>query len=183
MAATVESVAGDLEAARRYLEQAEEITPGLHDFPATIELLLSRAVLALVEGDLETARAVCLEGVRLSREAGDMYQVEAMLGNLGMVGVMAGDLDSALSRGVEALRVARQIDNRLGQYYGLAALGWRAASSGQARLAAQLLGAALGAAIVLVLYPAAGAGSPATGRHLDDVVVPHPPAASTADHR
>ncbi len=142
MAATVESVAGDLEAARRYLEQAEEITPGLHDFPATIELLLSRAVLALVEGDLETARAVSLDGVRLSREAGDLYQVEAMLGNLGMVGVMAGDLDSALSRGVEALRVARQIDNRLGQYYGLAALGWRAASSGQARLAAQLLGAA-----------------------------------------
>ena len=86
IAATVESVAGDLEAARRYLEQAEEITPGLGDYPATIELMLSRAVLALVEGDLETARAVCLEGVRLSREAGDLYQVEAMLGNLGMVG-------------------------------------------------------------------------------------------------
>ncbi len=43
MAATVESVAGDLEAARLYLEQAEEITHGLRDFPATIELLLSRA--------------------------------------------------------------------------------------------------------------------------------------------
>jgi DNA-binding CsgD family transcriptional regulator len=40
------------------------------------------------------------------------------------------------------LRVARQIDNRLAQYYGLAALGWRAANAGQARLAAKLLGAA-----------------------------------------
>src|SRR6266581_2200894 len=90
IAATIESVGGDLEAARRYLEQAEEITPGLGDYPATIELMLSRAVLALVEGDLETARAVCLEGVRLSREAGDLYQVEAMLGNLGMVGTLAG---------------------------------------------------------------------------------------------
>src|SRR3989475_7098728 len=99
IAATVESVAGDLEAARRYLEQAEEITPGLRDFPATIELLLSRAVLALVEGDLETARAVCLEGVRLSREAGDLYQVEAMLGNLGMVGVLARDLAVRLALG------------------------------------------------------------------------------------
>ncbi len=142
IAATVESVAGDLEAARRYLKQAEEITHGLRDFPARIELLLSRAVLALVEGDLETARAVSLEGLRLSREAGDLYQVEAMLGNLGMVGVLAGDLQTAKSRFVEALQVARQIDNRLGQYWRLAGLGWHAANSGQVRVAAQLLGAA-----------------------------------------
>jgi len=135
-------VAGDLEAARRYLKQAEEITHGLRDFPARIELLLSRAVLALVEGDLETARAVSLEGLRLSREAGDLYQVEAMLGNLGMVGVLAGDLQTAKSRFVEALQVARQIDNRLGQYWRLAGLGWHAANSGQVRVAAQLLGAA-----------------------------------------
>ena len=33
MAATTESVAGDLEAARRYLDEAEAITEGLHDFP------------------------------------------------------------------------------------------------------------------------------------------------------
>ena len=142
IAATVESVTGDLEAARRYLEQAEEMTPSLRDFPATIELLLSRAVLALVEGDLETARAVSTEGVRLSREAGDLYQVEATLGNLGMVGLLAGDLETAKSRFVEALRVARQIDNRLGQYWRLAGLGWHAANSGQMRLAARLLGAA-----------------------------------------
>src|SRR5207302_4338178 len=142
IAATIESVGGDLEAARRYLEQAEEITPGLGDYPATIELLLSRTVLALVEGDLETAKALSLEGVRLSREAGDLYQVEAMLGNLGMVGVLGGDLETAKSRFVEALQVARQIDNRLGQYWRLAGLGWHAANSGQLRVAARLLGAA-----------------------------------------
>jgi predicted ATPase/DNA-binding CsgD family transcriptional regulator len=142
LAATIESVAGDLEAGRRYLDEAEAMTEGLHDFPSTIELVQSRAVHALCRGDLETASAVSLEGLRLSREAGDLYQVESMLRNLGMVGMMAGDVDSAMSRGVEALRVARQIDNRLAQYYGLATLGWRAASSGQARLAAQLLGAA-----------------------------------------
>src|SRR5437660_12490114 len=142
IAATVESVTGDLEAARRYLEQAEEMTPALRDFPATIELLLSRAVLALVEGDLETARAVSTEGVRLSREAGDLYQVEATLGNLGMVGLLAGDLETAKSRFVEAWQVARQIDNRLGQYWRLAGLGWHAANSGQLRVAARLLGAA-----------------------------------------
>jgi predicted ATPase len=55
MAAIAESVAGDLEAARRYLDEAEAMTPGLHDFAATIELMQSRAVHAFFRGDLETA--------------------------------------------------------------------------------------------------------------------------------
>jgi len=142
IAATVENLAGEHEAARRYLEEAEAITPGLDDFPATIELMESRAIQAIFEGDLETSRAASLEGVRLSREAGDLYQLEAMLRNLGMVGMMSGDIHAAKSRFVEALQVARTIDNRLAQYYGLAAAGWYAANTGQTRAAAQLLGAA-----------------------------------------
>src|SRR5207245_9776639 len=79
LAVTTESVAGDLEAARRYLDEAEAITEGLHDFPATIELVQSRAVHAICRGDLDTASAEAIEGLRLSREAGDLYQVESML--------------------------------------------------------------------------------------------------------
>jgi len=142
IAATVENVAGEHEAARRYLDETEAITPGLDDFPATIELVLSRAIHAIFEGDLETARSASYEGVRLSREAGDLYQLEAMLGNVGMVGIMSGDFHSANSQFSEALQVARTIDNRLAQSYGLAAAGWYAAKTGQARAAAQLLGAA-----------------------------------------
>jgi predicted ATPase/DNA-binding CsgD family transcriptional regulator len=142
IAATAENLAGEHEAARRYLEEAEAITPGLDDFPATIELMESRAIQAIFDGDLETSRAVSLEGARLSREAGDLYQLEAMLRNLGMVGMMSGDFHSANSQFSEALRFARTIDNRLAQYYGLAAAGWYAANTGQARAAAQLLGAA-----------------------------------------
>jgi predicted ATPase/DNA-binding CsgD family transcriptional regulator len=142
IAATVENLAGEYEAARRFLEEAEAITPGLDDFPATIELMESRAIQAIFEGDLETSRAASLEGARLSREAGDVYQLEAMLRNLGMVGMMSGDFHSAHSQFSEALHFARIIDNRLAQYYGLAAAGWYAANTGQARAAAQLLGAA-----------------------------------------
>jgi predicted ATPase/DNA-binding CsgD family transcriptional regulator len=142
IAATVENVAGEHEAARRYLDETEALTPGLDDFPATIELVLSRAIHAIFEGDLETARSASYEGVRLSREAGDLYQLEAMLGNVGMVGIMSGDFHSANSQFSEALQVARTIDNRLAQSYGLAAAGWYAANTGQARAAAQLLGAA-----------------------------------------
>ena len=142
IAATNEDVAGHPEAARAYLDEAELINSGLNDFPATIELLLSRSVHAIFERDFATVSAVSLEGVRLGREAGDLFRVESMLGHLGMVGLLSGDNDAAHSRFVEALQLARHIDNRLAQYYGLAAAGWYASSGGHPRLAAQMLGAA-----------------------------------------
>jgi predicted ATPase/DNA-binding CsgD family transcriptional regulator len=142
LAATVRNVAGDTDAARAYLDEAEAMTPGLHDFPATIELVLSRALHALIQEDMEASRAASVEGLRLSREAGDEFQVEAMLRNLGTIGIMTGDTNASRAEFVEALRVARHIDNRLAQYWGLAPLSWHAANSGQPRLAAQLLGAA-----------------------------------------
>jgi len=91
---------------------------------------------------METSKALTSEGVHLSRGAGDLYQTESMLRNLGMVGMMIGDTNAAKSGFAEALQVARLFDNRLGEYYGLACLGWHAANSGQARAAARLLGAA-----------------------------------------
>jgi predicted ATPase/DNA-binding CsgD family transcriptional regulator len=142
IAVTNENLAGDPEAARGYLDEAEVITADLKDLPATIELVLSRSIHAIFQRDLTTAMAASLEGVRLGRAAGDLYQVESMLGNLGMVGMLSGDNDAANSRFVEALQVARDIDNRLWQYYGLAATGWYASTAGNARAAAQLLGAA-----------------------------------------
>jgi predicted ATPase/DNA-binding CsgD family transcriptional regulator len=142
IAATNEDLAGDPEAARGYLKEAETITSGLNDFPATIELVLSQSVHAIFQRDFATVTAASLEGVRLGREAGDLFRVESMLGFLGMVGLLSGDNDAAHSHFVEALQVARHIDNRLAQYYGLAAAGWYASTASNARLAAQLLGAA-----------------------------------------
>jgi predicted ATPase/DNA-binding CsgD family transcriptional regulator len=142
LATTIENVAGDSEAAGRFLDEAEAMTADLHALPATIELMQSRAIHAIFTGDLETARAVSVEGIRLCREHGDLYQLEAMLRNLGMAGMLSGDLDAAKSWAAEALRVARHYDNRLAQYYGLETLGSIAATAGQSRVAAQLLGAA-----------------------------------------
>jgi DNA-binding CsgD family transcriptional regulator len=142
MGATTATVAGDPEAAKRYLDEAEAIAPGLDDFPATIELLLSQSIHAIFTGDLETAEALSVEGVTLSREAGDLYQLENMFRNLGVARMMSGDLHASNTWFGEALQVARQVDNRLGQYWGLAAAGWYAAHVGRARAAAQLLGAA-----------------------------------------
>jgi predicted ATPase/DNA-binding CsgD family transcriptional regulator len=142
MSATTATVAGDPEAARRYLDEAESMSTGMDDFPATIELLLSQSIHAIFVGGLETAKTLSLEGVTLSRRGGDLYQLENMYRNLGVVGMMTGELQTANAWFGEALQVARRVDNRLGQYYGLAAAGWYAANIGRSRAAAQLLGAA-----------------------------------------
>ena len=142
MGASTSTVAGDPDAARRYLDEAEAIATGLKDFPATIELLLSQSIRAIYDGDVEAVTALAHEGVTLSREAGDLYQLENMFRNLGVAGMMSGDFDMSNAWFVEALQVARRVDNRLGQYYGLSAAGWYAATIGRARAAAQLLGAA-----------------------------------------
>ena len=142
IAATAASLAGDPEAARRSLDEAQTINASLDEFPATIELVLARSVYAAVSRDLDDFRALATEGVNLSREAHDLYQLDTMLRSLGMVGMMSGDLRTAKSWWVEGLLIARDVDNRLSQFYGLASLGWHAAKSGQAHTAARLLGAA-----------------------------------------
>jgi DNA-binding CsgD family transcriptional regulator len=65
-----------------------------------------------------------------------------MLLNLGSAALLDGDLGEARPLLAEALRIAREIDDRVAQFYLLAALGCHAAAAGQARLAARLIAAA-----------------------------------------
>jgi predicted ATPase/DNA-binding NarL/FixJ family response regulator len=142
MAISADHLSEDEAAAKLHLEEAEAVGRSLTGYPGTTELLQARAIHAVFEGDIETVRAASAEGVHLSREAGDAYQLEAMLRNLAGASMMSGDLAAANSSFMEALQLARRVDNRLTQLYGLAAAGWYAGSSGQARTAARLLGAA-----------------------------------------
>ena len=142
LASTAENMAGDRGAARRLLDEAAIMTPDLDHYPASMGLLQAQVIHALSEGDLATAEAASLEGARLSRDIGDLYYLERMLMNLGLVATAAGDLPGSRSRFVEGLRVSKQADNRLGQSLFLCHLGGQAATSGQPRLGARLLGAA-----------------------------------------
>ena len=65
-----------------------------------------------------------------------------MLLNLGSAALIAGDLGESKPLLAESLRIADQMDDRVALFYLLDAFGCHAALSGQARLAAQLLGAA-----------------------------------------
>ncbi|HEX6677227.1 MAG TPA: LuxR C-terminal-related transcriptional regulator [Actinomycetes bacterium] len=142
MASVAANMAGDGAAAGRLLDESRAVTTGLDDAAATVVLLQARALNGMFAGDLEAVSAAATEGVRLSREAGDLYSLEMMLLNLGSATLMAGDPDRSRPLFAEALRIGREIDDRVAQYCLLDALGCCAAAAGQARLAAQLLGAA-----------------------------------------
>ena len=135
------------------------MTTPLDDFPARISLLQARALNGFFQGDIEIVRAAAAEGVRLSREVGDLYSLEMMLLNAGGTALISGDLDGARGFYLEALKIARRIDDRVAEYALLDGLGCVAAGSGQARLAAQLLGAAdtvrtqAGARLIPILAP------------------------------
>jgi predicted ATPase/DNA-binding CsgD family transcriptional regulator len=159
MASVAANTAGDRESGRQLLGAAHVIARCLGDFPATIAVLQARALGGLFERDLDTVRSASSEGVPLSREVGDLYSLDMMLMNLGGAALVAGDFDDAKPPLTEALRIARQLDDRVAQYCLLYALGCHAASSGQPKVAAQLLGAAetvqtgVGASVLPYLAP------------------------------
>jgi predicted ATPase/DNA-binding NarL/FixJ family response regulator len=159
MASIAENMAGDRASAKRFLDEAAIVTTDLDDVAARVGMLQARALNGFFEGDLEAVRSASAEGARLSRGSGDLYSLEMMLMNLGLTALFSGDLDDSRPMFAEALRIARQIDDRVAQYALLDALAYRAASSGQARLAAQLLGAAetvrtgAGASVITFLVP------------------------------
>jgi predicted ATPase/DNA-binding CsgD family transcriptional regulator len=142
MASIAENMAGDRAPARRLLDEAHLITTSLAYLPGTLAVLQARALNGFFDADLHAVRSAASDGAHLAGEAGDLYVLEVMLLNLGSAAMIAGDLDESKPRLAEALAIARQIDDRVAQFYLLDAFGCHAAFSGQARLAAQLFGAA-----------------------------------------
>jgi len=143
MAANAENLAGDRASARRLIDEADAATGSAYP-PGPLAVLQARTIDAFLRADLDEVRSAASEGVRLAREQGDLYVLEIMLLNLGSAALLAGDLAESQPLLAESLRMADQIDDRVAKFYLLGALGCHAALSGQARLAAQLLGAADG---------------------------------------
>jgi predicted ATPase/DNA-binding CsgD family transcriptional regulator len=141
IASIAEGITGDRASARRLLDEAQGTTSPA--YPAgTLSVLQARAFNGFFEADLDAVRSAASEGARLAREAGDLYGLEMMLLNLGSAALIAGDLGESKPLLAESLRIADQMDDRVALFYLLDAFGCHAALSGQARLAAQLLGAA-----------------------------------------
>ncbi len=159
VASIAANMGGDGASARRLIDEAQEVTADLDDVRATLALLQARAQNGFFVGDLDAVRSASSAGERLSRELGDLYTLGSMLGGLGFAALMSGDPDDSKSLFSEQFRIGHLMDDRVAQFYSLAALGCCGASSGQARLAAQLLGAAetirtgTGATVIPYLVP------------------------------
>jgi predicted ATPase/DNA-binding CsgD family transcriptional regulator len=159
MASIAANVAGDRASAMRLLDEAVIVTRSLDDFATRISVLQAQALNGLFEGDIEAVTAASAEGVRLSRDIGDLYSLEMMLLNSGGTALATGNLEQARGFYREALKIAQRIDDRVAQYALLDGLGCVAAGSGQARVAAQLIGAAetvrmqAGASLIPILAP------------------------------
>ena len=159
MASIAANMAGDRSTALRLLAEADELASELEDIPTRVGVLQARSLNALLEGDFETLKVVATEGARLSRQVGDLYALHMMNLNLGGAASFLGDPGESRKRYSEALRIAYQIDDRIGQFYLLAALGHHATMEGRAKTAAQLLGASetirigAGASVMPVMNP------------------------------
>ena len=159
MASIAANMAGDRGPALRLLDEAGALAEELDDVATRVGVLQARSLNALFEGDFETLKLVASEGARESREAGDLYALHMMNLNLGGAALFMGDVEESKARYSEALRIAYQIDDRIGQFYLLAALAYHATLDGRAKTAAQLLGASqtirvgAGAAVMPVMSP------------------------------
>ncbi|MBO0822483.1 MAG: LuxR family transcriptional regulator [Actinobacteria bacterium] len=159
MASIAEGMTGDHASAKRLLGEAQVATADNAGILMTISVLQARSLNGLAEADPEAVRLAASEGVRLAEEAGDLYALEMMLLNLGSAALIAGELDEARPFLERALRIAGEIDDRVAQQYILYGFAVHAALTGQARLGAQLLGAAqiarteVGASLIPFLEP------------------------------
>jgi predicted ATPase/DNA-binding NarL/FixJ family response regulator len=142
MASNAENMAGNHGSARCLLDEADRTAQGLGYPPGTLSVLQARALNGFFEADLDAVRSAACQGARLARETGDLYVLEIMLLNAGSAALIAGDLDDSKPLLAESLQIAHRIDDRVAQFYLLDAIGCHAALSGQARFAAQMLGAA-----------------------------------------
>ena len=141
MASIAAHMTGDPASARLLRDEAQDVAAGLEDVEARIAVLQALAFDGFFGGDLAAVTSASSEGARLSRESGDLYGLDTWLMNLGIAALIAGRPDEAKPLVAEALPIARMIDDRVSQFHLLDASACLAAGSGQARLAAQLLGA------------------------------------------
>jgi predicted ATPase/DNA-binding CsgD family transcriptional regulator len=141
MASIAANMSGDRSAARRFIDEAQGAAGDLDDVGAAQALLQARALDGFFAGDVEAATSASLDGIRISREAGDLYTLKVWLLNLGTAALVAGDLDAAAPLLAEALQLAHRLDDRVQLAYLLDAAGCLKAASGNAQVAAQLLGA------------------------------------------
>ena len=159
MTSIADSLAGERDSSDRLLSEAAGVAAGIDDVPTHVAVLQARCLNGVMAGEAGSVLEAATEGVRLSRQTGDLYAQHMMLLNLGSASLLSGDAAASKQRFEEALRIAYDVDDRIGEFYMLAALAFHAGLEGKARVAARLLGASdtirlgAGATVMAALAP------------------------------
>ncbi len=99
---------GDLEVARRRLDESLEIWRNLEEAPSLALALIGRGVVSLFQDDAAAARPFFEESLALGRALGDRSLAADALMLLSQVALGLGDYDTARARLEESVREARQ---------------------------------------------------------------------------
>ncbi|MEU7480335.1 LuxR C-terminal-related transcriptional regulator [Lentzea sp. NPDC042327] len=135
-------VGDDLDLADELFEEARRRYRSLgavnsHTMLAGIELAIS----AIFRRDFATAERLCVEAKAVGEEHGELWAQAYAIYVLALCAWASGDLARADALGRDCLRIKRTFHDLLGIVLGMEVLAWIAASQGNARRAATLLGA------------------------------------------
>jgi len=134
-------ITGRVDQAQRHLERAQELFVAVGDRSGQARAVASRARIAREQGDLTRARQLAEESLGLFQAVGDLFGSAQQFANVGHVRLALADRPAAAEAFRQALVTWRSIGNTLDVaecLEGVAAV----LANGQARRAAQLLGAA-----------------------------------------
>jgi tetratricopeptide (TPR) repeat protein len=133
---------GDLDRAERALEKSLEMVREQGDTWRAAHTMNHLAVVALRRGDRSQAAGYAEEALALTRRTGDRYAANVALSLLAQMAWASDEQERAGGHWREALRLSYELANKANSASSIQGLATVAASRGELRRAAQLLGAA-----------------------------------------
>jgi tetratricopeptide (TPR) repeat protein len=145
---------GDLDRAARVLEQSLETVREQGDAWRAAHIMNHLTVVALKRGEHQRAAGYAEESLALTRQTGDRYAANVALSLLAQMAWASDEHERAAGHWREALRLSSELANKANSAFSIRGLATVAASKGELRRTARLLGAAeaLLEAAGLVLY-------------------------------
>ena len=102
---------GDLQTARRWIEESLAVRRALGDWWGIGQVLNNLVSIELIEGSYEAAHTASNESVAIWRELGDPWGLSRALGGLGELLMVQGDVSAAIRALDESLTLARGIND------------------------------------------------------------------------
>ena len=161
--AVLSGVAGDLDGADRYQQEALQVAVDGGDQVRVVYSLNNVALLASARGDHQAARVQLEEAVAGARRIGDSFITAQIIDSLALVNFRLGAHADARRHYLEGLAIAREFEDTFTLANGLEGVALLAFAEGDATLTVRLMAAAKGLRAAI-----GGEPTPDWGREVDD---------------